>query len=203
MPKGYQLDHLIPDRPWICPVRSCRQACKSRQSLAFHFMRVHFGSLLNDNGDGTLTITGYYHNKNGAIRSGKILTPAPPLVTSRIPIDPCDMLPSPKLPKHAATNDTLPQSRLSLEDGPDLAPARRRTIQSVLSLPQETPASDLAGQPDMYSGLVAAGRLQSAAALEMEDWEVAPGRIREEAGEDPESTTLPYHPTARAPLLTR
>lgn len=38
IPEGYELDDTFPDRPWVCPVRSCRSACKFRKSLGYHFM---------------------------------------------------------------------------------------------------------------------------------------------------------------------
>ncbi len=38
IPQGYELDQTIPGRQWICPVRSCRSACKSRKGLGYHFM---------------------------------------------------------------------------------------------------------------------------------------------------------------------
>ena len=38
IPQGYELDETIPGRRWICPVRSCRIACKARWSLGYHFM---------------------------------------------------------------------------------------------------------------------------------------------------------------------
>ncbi len=38
IPQGYELDKTISGRRWICPVRSCRIACKARKSLGYHFM---------------------------------------------------------------------------------------------------------------------------------------------------------------------
>ncbi len=37
IPDGYQNDDTFPARPWICPIRSCRVACKFRKALGFHF----------------------------------------------------------------------------------------------------------------------------------------------------------------------
>jgi hypothetical protein len=39
IPHGYHLDlDSFPDRTWVCPVRTCRIACKSRKGLGYHFM---------------------------------------------------------------------------------------------------------------------------------------------------------------------
>ena len=37
LPIGYQLDTTIPDRPWACPVRTCRKAHCKRSDLGYHF----------------------------------------------------------------------------------------------------------------------------------------------------------------------
>ncbi|KAK3687743.1 hypothetical protein B0T22DRAFT_138109 [Podospora appendiculata] len=86
IPAGYKLDTTHPDRPWICPVRTCRRAFLKRQDLGFHFERAHYAYLFNDNGDGTLSQTGVYKRKKLG-PGGKIIYKAPPLVVSRNPID--------------------------------------------------------------------------------------------------------------------
>ncbi|KAK0702069.1 hypothetical protein B0T26DRAFT_539879 [Lasiosphaeria miniovina] len=89
-PAGYQLDfETAEDRSWICSVRSCRRLFIKRQDLGFHFQRIHFASLLNDNGDGTLSIRGIYRSKKrGVGRGGKIISKAPPFVVSKDALDP-------------------------------------------------------------------------------------------------------------------
>lgn len=37
VPTGYQLDKTIPNRPWVCPVRTCRQAFAKPNDFGFHF----------------------------------------------------------------------------------------------------------------------------------------------------------------------
>lgn len=37
IPTGYQLDKTIPNRPWVCPVRTCRKAFAKPNDFGFHF----------------------------------------------------------------------------------------------------------------------------------------------------------------------
>ncbi|KAK6948086.1 hypothetical protein Daesc_009850 [Daldinia eschscholtzii] len=55
LPRGYNLRD-DPDTQWICPIRSCRVLFSRLESLGRHFNRVHKGTLLNDNNDGTLSV---------------------------------------------------------------------------------------------------------------------------------------------------
>lgn len=109
IPEGYELDDTFPDRPWVCPVRSCRLACKFRRNLGYHFivssilLRRHAGldlttiilsqtthktCSLNDNGDGTFSIMGL-HNITA------------PRVVSKEPLDPNEPPPHPpRLPPY-------------------------------------------------------------------------------------------------------
>ncbi|KAH6640244.1 hypothetical protein F5144DRAFT_88768 [Chaetomium tenue] len=88
VPEGYELDDTFPDRPWVCPVRSCRSACKFRKSLGYHFMTIHKSSSLNDNGDGTFSVVGSHNDTT-------------PRVVSKEPIDPNEMpRPPPRLPPY-------------------------------------------------------------------------------------------------------
>ncbi|KAK3378721.1 hypothetical protein B0T24DRAFT_520959 [Lasiosphaeria ovina] len=74
-----------PNRPytmWPGEFRPARRTQDVRQ-------RIHFASLLNDNGDGTLSIRGTYKaKKKGVGRGGKITSKAPPLVVSKDALDP-------------------------------------------------------------------------------------------------------------------
>ncbi|KAK3332788.1 hypothetical protein B0T19DRAFT_352626, partial [Cercophora scortea] len=56
LPDRYELDNTMPDRPWICPVRSCRRLYAGRGVLGYHFRTSHLGAHLNDNLDGTFTV---------------------------------------------------------------------------------------------------------------------------------------------------
>lgn len=37
LPDGYELDHTMPGRPWICPVDICRRVFMTQHILSFHF----------------------------------------------------------------------------------------------------------------------------------------------------------------------
>lgn len=37
LPKAYARDESVPERPWICPVRSCRRLYESIADLGSHF----------------------------------------------------------------------------------------------------------------------------------------------------------------------
>ncbi|KAK4096074.1 hypothetical protein N658DRAFT_56629 [Parathielavia hyrcaniae] len=77
IPEGYQLSpDSVPGRPWVCPVRSCRIACKFKKSLGYHFMIAHKSCSLNDNSDGTFSII------NSSLKLNA------PRVVSRNPLDP-------------------------------------------------------------------------------------------------------------------
>ncbi|KAK4149529.1 hypothetical protein C8A00DRAFT_46879 [Chaetomidium leptoderma] len=54
----YTQDTTIPDRPWICPVRSCRRLFKAPVDFGNHFRGHHRGARLNDNVDGTFSVKG-------------------------------------------------------------------------------------------------------------------------------------------------
>ncbi|KAK4126455.1 hypothetical protein N657DRAFT_615213 [Parathielavia appendiculata] len=117
LPAGYQLDTTIPGRPWVCPVRSCRKALCKRGDLGFHFQRVHFAAILNDNGDGTFSTKGVYRSKSVA-PGGKILIKAPPIVVSKEPIESNSPIPQPQLPDYLAAA----KPSLSAVNDPEMEP---------------------------------------------------------------------------------
>ncbi|KAK0636686.1 hypothetical protein B0T17DRAFT_519673 [Bombardia bombarda] len=84
LPAGYKLDDSIPGRSWICPVRSCRRVYGKRQDLGYHFTRVHYANLLNDNSDGTFTPKGVYMERETG-KGSKDPVRAPPVVVSKTP----------------------------------------------------------------------------------------------------------------------
>ncbi|KAK3291210.1 uncharacterized protein B0H64DRAFT_44584 [Chaetomium fimeti] len=89
IPDGYELDDTFPDRPWVCPVRSCRSACKFRKNLGYHFMNAHKSCSLNDNGDGTFSVVGSHND-------------AAPRVVSNNPPEPNETPPPPpRLPLYS------------------------------------------------------------------------------------------------------
>ncbi|KAK4226758.1 hypothetical protein QBC38DRAFT_545745 [Podospora fimiseda] len=81
IPEGYQLEEREPDRPWVCPVRSCRMLCENSFTLGFHFARIHKSAELNDNDDGTFSIVGTYAGQAPRVVSKRPLDPnEPPIV---------------------------------------------------------------------------------------------------------------------------
>ncbi|KAK3307314.1 uncharacterized protein B0T15DRAFT_529880 [Chaetomium strumarium] len=109
LPTGYQLDDTIPGRPWICPVRTCRKVFALRIMLGYHFERAHYANTLNDNGDGTFTVKGVYHQRRTGIgRGGKILIKAPPVVVSKDPADGSSPMTKPQLPSYLAHTQSTP-----------------------------------------------------------------------------------------------
>lgn len=57
LPTGYQLDSAAADRPWICPIQSCRYLFKACHDLGRRFsIRIHRGIGLNDNLDVTFSV---------------------------------------------------------------------------------------------------------------------------------------------------
>lgn len=77
IPHGYEpLD--VPNAPWICPVRDCRKRLATLRALAGHFGPSHRKKAFNDNGDGTLSLIGFYDSSAGGT--------CPAVVVSRGPI---------------------------------------------------------------------------------------------------------------------
>lgn len=184
--------------------------------------RVHFAAYLNDNGDGTFTIKGYYQSKHRGIgKGGKILIKAPAIVISKEPLagDDWTPIPKPELPHYLVSRsqdededqgtlsrssrlDSLRPRRTSsrtegAEAGGDDVSAKTETLVngrhplSVGTRDIKDPASTL--QQPQPSSLISCGTLQSPGdILEMEDWEVAPGRIRDTSTPDAESKCAPF-----------
>lgn len=65
IPEGYQLEHqAYPDRPWICPIRSCRFLSRTQAAYSNHWTLRHPNVCVNDNQDGTFSIV-EGQSKNG------------------------------------------------------------------------------------------------------------------------------------------
>ncbi|KAK3303700.1 uncharacterized protein B0T15DRAFT_487041 [Chaetomium strumarium] len=113
IPVGYKLDDTYSDRQWVCPIRSCRLACKSKRSLGYHFQITHKSCTLNDNGDGTFSVVGY---------SASDIAPR---VVSRKPLDPSEgPIPEPQFPVWSAEGcNAARQKRLVVQSpaGPSSA----------------------------------------------------------------------------------
>ncbi|KAK3349825.1 hypothetical protein B0T25DRAFT_549026 [Lasiosphaeria hispida] len=122
MPQKYQPDTSYGGRPWICPIRSCRLLYGKKASLAYHLNHSHQNDEVNDNGDGTYSVTGK-HNQTGNPGGLKLK------VVSRNPPDPnehpmaepriSDSSHRPELAKPAQDNRSTPKG--TSKSGSDLA----------------------------------------------------------------------------------
>ncbi|TQN69332.1 hypothetical protein CSHISOI_06173, partial [Colletotrichum shisoi] len=190
LPTNYQL-YPNPQYPLICPVRNCRILFHKMNSLGAHFCAKHRSSKFNDNLDGTLSFVDYY-KKAGARYTPPIVVSQKPLrgdeppmpepvpkgtrlATAMRPLSPKAMITSPYQIR-------MPMVPINEPRPPDSPPRRvtRHSLASKLVVAEAGPSSlpaparnSLAGNP-MPSNM-----------LEMEDWEVAPGRLRDEQSESP------------------
>ncbi|KAK3389346.1 hypothetical protein B0H63DRAFT_463461 [Podospora didyma] len=209
LPTGYKLDKTVPGRKWICPVRSCKRLFIKAQDLSFHFLRTHYGALLNDNCDGTFSVTGFYKdNRVGITKSGKVLIPGPPIVASKQASEEQEPPVSSWVHRpegHGHLN--LDRRRTSRKYDADEEDEEQQDDEQVASRSETTsltrklrPRRQLsrpsAGtsepspallQSAPKSSLLSDGMFQSAESLEMETWEMAPGRLRESTGDNPEN----------------
>ncbi|KAI1074545.1 hypothetical protein F5B20DRAFT_433501 [Whalleya microplaca] len=81
----------FPEFQWVCPIRTCRSLFTRLWGLGGHFNRAHRGWLVNDNGDGTLSLV---RKQEG---SGQLSA----TVISKNPLDPNEPpMPEPSIPVH-------------------------------------------------------------------------------------------------------
>ncbi|OIW25148.1 hypothetical protein CONLIGDRAFT_83137 [Coniochaeta ligniaria NRRL 30616] len=59
IPDGYKPLVSSAEKPWVCPVRTCRLTWASQSGLGIHFAKIHGGCTFNDNLDGTLSLVGW------------------------------------------------------------------------------------------------------------------------------------------------
>jgi len=150
---------------------------------------------LNDNGDGTFTIKGTYqsrHNSNG--KGEKILRPTPPIVISKEPIKDGLPLPKPQLPTYLANS----RSSNEAAEASDHADNEQDQPPSYSPRPHVQQNASLTAQlsrAQSNSALISRGSFEiSGDILEMEDWEIAPGRIKDSSttnGQCKSTITMP------------
>ncbi|KAF3055748.1 hypothetical protein GL218_06846 [Daldinia childiae] len=187
LPRGYAL-HDNPDAPWICPIRSCRVLFSKLEGLGAHFNRGHRASLINDNGDGTLSI----------IKKLKAVGVAMPAeVVSHNPLDPTEPLKEPSLNSHMKLSKSITPSSQTGDnrDGPVKARRSSKTLSASSLMGTEAPMREDGLRPRQPSTISNAqngvhigstahtSAINPAQALELETWEIAPGRIRDEQSE--------------------
>lgn len=208
---------------------------------------MHYGDTLNDNGDGTFTITGQYDEKHIA-KGGGFLTkdPSLPLVVSQNPRDEASLDPlQPRLPKYLqslslphliaeSTPSTKDESGLDLQDE---APSPRRRPERIFLTEHEledekdgdadheehpksrpfdhssvdgvvastaTRAKPQQSHEITSASVISMGQVQPTAdVLEMEEWEIAPGRIRTEDADHSDSKPPPPPTQPADPALGR
>ncbi|KAI0136217.1 hypothetical protein BJ170DRAFT_2170 [Xylariales sp. AK1849] len=216
LPTGY-LPQEDNERPWICPVRSCRILFGKLESLGGHFNSGHRATALNDNGDGTLSIINF--------REGKGRKPA--IVVSKEPLDPREPpMPDPSLPPQHK-DAKKPRQPLSSEGNRSRALQSRASARSIDNTPgtterrsgriaKECDSLSLPNTLATYASTSKARQLQNsngarqnqsvlkespaaygpsssitnhddALDIAMEDWEIAPGRIRNESSAEIEN----------------
>ncbi|KAK4188726.1 hypothetical protein QBC35DRAFT_381944, partial [Podospora australis] len=193
VPPGYKLDSTVPGRPWVCPIRTCRKAVPKSKDLNCHFERAHYGTFLNDNGDQTFSVVEEYRSKKGSVvNGGRIIVPAPPVVISQDPIAKDSEPPAPvqppdylqRLPKYRDFFQTVQED--SLLDLMDLDAEETRALRSLRRRPQVSTQASFrsearsASQPEPDDHPGSAQMAADNFVLEMEDWELAPGNLREE-----------------------
>jgi hypothetical protein len=134
---------------------------------------------LNDNRDGTFTVKGSYANKAAGIRwGGKIVKEAPPKVISQIPLKSGSPPPPAQLPPHVMREAGISQApQMQLES------RRKETYIPPPAIPLDGSRTTRATATMTSSALISKGQPTGQEdLLQMEDWELAPGRIRESAG---------------------
>ncbi|KAH8201745.1 hypothetical protein TruAng_004097 [Truncatella angustata] len=136
LPTEYQL-YFDVDRPWVCPVRSCRIVFKTLDSLGGHFNAKHRGATLNDNRDGTLSVTGYQRG------TGRL----PAIVVSKKALDASE--PPMQDPKQSDNqksnnNNTSPAKRDSEGMVKYITMSAKSSSKKNAAISASTPRSDLA-----------------------------------------------------------
>ncbi|KAK0641714.1 hypothetical protein B0T16DRAFT_219811 [Cercophora newfieldiana] len=96
-PDNYELSNAIPDRPWICPIRSCRKVYAALLHLGSHFFGEHRAAVLHDNLDGTLSLKGFYLVEEKGASNPMVVSRGPPPASEPPPVEPSLPLAAAKL----------------------------------------------------------------------------------------------------------
>ncbi|KAK9792801.1 hypothetical protein SCARD494_06669 [Seiridium cardinale] len=129
LPTGYQ-PYIDAERPWVCPIRSCRVLFKTLGGLGGHFNSKHRAAILNDNKDGTLSVT------NFRLGTGRL----PAIVTTKRPLNPNEPpMPEPSLPGISKLIGEHPSTSGKPSIAPCKTPPLRNSLETkdtILLLPQ-------------------------------------------------------------------
>ncbi|KAF4429721.1 hypothetical protein CFRS1_v011976 [Colletotrichum fructicola] len=164
LPTGYTL-HSDPEYPFICPDRVCRSIFRSIQGLGKHFGARHRNTMYNDNLDGTVSAVSFFDIPG--------TTRASPVIVSRNPLQAITTPPVGTTP----VNTSRPSS-----------PPRRVTRHSAATktASDSAPASTSSTKPAPVAIVPPnAGQTVPAELLDMEEWEIAPGRVRDDQSQEP------------------
>lgn len=140
-PDGYQLEHqAYPDRPWICPIRSCRVLSRTQAAYSNHWTIYHLNACVNDNQDGTFSIV------DGHSTSGPRVVSRGPMGYDESPLGEA------QLPVHERTQVVEPDM-LTDDDGQhrSLVPGqvgRKRGFTELSVTPEEPEGEEEDGDPE-------------------------------------------------------
>ncbi|KAK0743884.1 hypothetical protein B0T18DRAFT_372064 [Schizothecium vesticola] len=148
LPDDYVPHHRVPGRPWICPIRSCRQLYKNVGGLARHWKSKHGGCHLNDNLDGTFTLL--------AVPDRKTKGPTAAVVVSQ-ELDDSEPIVAPKRPKYTANRglrwDDVPESDVSLSpEGSYVQHRVTKRLEASRRPPDHSPQPESSGDSDSSAG---------------------------------------------------
>ncbi|KAK0708020.1 hypothetical protein B0H67DRAFT_556594 [Lasiosphaeris hirsuta] len=119
MPEKYQPETSHGSHQWICPIRSCRLLYAKRADLAYHLNYSHRGAEVNDNGDGTYSVT-RKHNVN---HTGTPTSSLKLKVVSRNPPDPREpAMAEPRIPDNNHAPELRVAAKLSQDNPTPEAP---------------------------------------------------------------------------------
>ncbi|KAF5506656.1 hypothetical protein CGCS363_v005861 [Colletotrichum siamense] len=181
LPTGYTL-HSDPEYPFICPDRMCRSIFRSIQGLGKHFGARHRNTMYNDNLDGTVSAVSFF-DIPGTTRASPVMVSRNPLQGDEPPMpEPQTTIYKP----YAIT--TPPVGTTPVTTTRPSSPPRRVTRHSAATKTayDSAPASTSSTKPAPAAIVPPnAGQTMPAELLDMEEWEIAPGRVRDDQSQEP------------------
>ncbi|KAF5523125.1 hypothetical protein CGCA056_v003989 [Colletotrichum aenigma] len=181
LPTGYTL-HSDPQYPFICPDRVCRFIFRSIQGLGKHFGARHRNTMYNDNLDGTVSAVSFF-DIPGTTRASPVIVSRNPLQGDEPP------MPEPQTTVYKPYAITTPPvGTTPVNTSRPSSPPRRVTRHSAATktASDSAPASTSSTKPAPVAIVPPnAGQTMPAELLDMEEWEIAPGRVRDDQSQEP------------------
>ncbi|KAE9579196.1 hypothetical protein CGMCC3_g4547 [Colletotrichum fructicola] len=181
LPTGYTL-HSDPEYPFICPDRVCRSIFRSIQGLGKHFGARHRNTMYNDNLDGTVSAVSFF-DIPGTTRASPVIVSRNPLQGDEPP------MPEPQTTVYKPYAITTPPvGTTPVNTSRPSSPPRRVTRHSAATktASDSAPASTSSTKPAPVAIVPPnAGQTVPAELLDMEEWEIAPGRVRDDQSQEP------------------